>query len=119
MNARPSVSPASSRIDVIDVLSDLFILRGVPAHERSDNGPEFVVKAVQDWIAVARARYDHKCVGVGNCREIIAPALAVRYLGVLAFIRAVGLQGGTGGNAFDGTNTRCSLLRPTATPLGS
>src|SRR5262249_54910165 len=29
-------------IDVIDVLSDLFILHGVPAHIRSDNGPEFV-----------------------------------------------------------------------------
>ncbi len=28
--------------DVIDVLSDLFILRGVPAHVRSDNGPEFI-----------------------------------------------------------------------------
>jgi transposase InsO family protein len=38
-------------IDVIDVLSDLFILRGVPAHIRSDNGPEFVAKAVQEWIA--------------------------------------------------------------------
>jgi hypothetical protein len=35
-------------IDVIDVLSDLFILRGVPAHIRSDNGPEFVAKAVQE-----------------------------------------------------------------------
>ncbi len=32
-------------IDVIDVLSDLFILRGVPGHVRSDNGPEFVAKA--------------------------------------------------------------------------
>jgi len=38
-------------IDVIDVLSDLFILRGIPAHIRSDNGPEFVAKAVQEWIA--------------------------------------------------------------------
>jgi transposase InsO family protein len=37
-------------IDVIDVLSDLFILRGVPAHIRSDNGPEFVAKAAQEWI---------------------------------------------------------------------
>jgi putative transposase len=37
--------------DVIDVLSDLFILRGVPGHIRSDNGPEFVAKAVQGWIA--------------------------------------------------------------------
>src|SRR5215831_18553829 len=43
-------------IDVIDVLSDLFILRGIPAHIRSDNGPEFVAKAVQDWIAVAGPR---------------------------------------------------------------
>ncbi len=31
--------------DVIDVLSDLFILRGVPGHIRSDNGPEFIAKA--------------------------------------------------------------------------
>ncbi len=37
-------------VDVIDVLSDLFILRGVPSHIRSDNGPEFVAQAVQDWI---------------------------------------------------------------------
>ena len=42
-------------IDVIDVLSDLFILRGIPAHIRSDNGPEFVAKAVQEWIAVVGA----------------------------------------------------------------
>ena len=34
-------------LDVIDVLSNLFILRGVPSHVRSDNGPEFVAKAVQ------------------------------------------------------------------------
>src|SRR5262249_14120360 len=31
-------------------------LRGIPAHIRSDNGPEFVEKAVQDWIAVAGAK---------------------------------------------------------------
>jgi transposase InsO family protein len=37
--------------DVIDVLSDLFSLRGVPGHIRSDNGPEFIAKVVQDWIA--------------------------------------------------------------------
>jgi hypothetical protein len=34
--------------DVIDVLSDLFILRGVPGHVRSDNGPEFVEGSVLD-----------------------------------------------------------------------
>jgi putative transposase len=42
--------------DVIDVLSDLFILRGVPGHVRSDNGPEFVAKAVQEWITAVGAR---------------------------------------------------------------
>ena len=36
--------------DVIDALSDLFILRGVPGHVRSDNGPEFIAKAVREWI---------------------------------------------------------------------
>ena len=41
--------------DVIDVLSDLFILRGVPSHIRSDNGPEFVAQAVQDWIRAVGA----------------------------------------------------------------
>ena len=42
--------------DVIDVLSDLFILRGVPAHIRSDNGPEFVAKQVQRWITAVGAK---------------------------------------------------------------
>lgn len=39
--------------EVIDVLSDQLILRGVPDHIRSDNGPEFVATAVRDWIAAA------------------------------------------------------------------
>jgi putative transposase len=42
--------------DVIDVLSDLFILRGVPGHIRSDNGPEFMAKALQEWIAAVGAK---------------------------------------------------------------
>ena len=43
-------------VDVIDVLSDLFILRGVPEHIRSDHGPEFIAKAVQEWITAAGAK---------------------------------------------------------------
>ena len=43
-------------VDVIDVLSDLFILRGVPGHIRSDNGPAFVAKAVQAWITGVGAK---------------------------------------------------------------
>jgi transposase InsO family protein len=42
--------------DVIDVLSDLFILRGVPEYVRSDNGPEFVAEAVQEWITAVGAK---------------------------------------------------------------
>jgi transposase InsO family protein len=45
------VSRKLKAVDVIDVLSDLFILRGVPSHIRSDNGPEFIAKALRDWIA--------------------------------------------------------------------
>ena len=43
-------------IDVIDVLSDLFILHGVPEHIRSDNGSEFVAKAVQDGLPLSGRR---------------------------------------------------------------
>ena len=42
--------------NVIDALSDLFILRGVPTFRRSDNGPEFVVEAVQKWIKVVGSK---------------------------------------------------------------
>ncbi|SLN64797.1 IS2 transposase TnpB [Pseudooctadecabacter jejudonensis] len=42
--------------EVIDALTDLFILRGVPAFIRSDNGPEFIAQAVRDWIAAVGAK---------------------------------------------------------------
>jgi len=45
-----------SSVDVIDVLTDLFILRGPPAFVRSDNGPEFVAEAVRRWIAAVGAK---------------------------------------------------------------
>jgi transposase InsO family protein len=50
------VSRKLKAVDVIEVLSDLFILRGVPAHIRSDNGPEFVAKAVRDWVSAVGAK---------------------------------------------------------------
>ena len=43
-------------IDVIDVLADLFMLRGIPTHIRSDNGPEFVATALREWIAAVGAK---------------------------------------------------------------
>ena len=43
-------------VDVIDALTDLFIIRGIPAYIRSDNGPEFVAQAVGDWIKAVGAK---------------------------------------------------------------
>jgi transposase InsO family protein len=42
--------------EVIDALTDLFILRGVPAYIRSDNGPEFIAEAVRNWIKAVGAK---------------------------------------------------------------
>jgi hypothetical protein len=50
------ISRRLKSVDVIDVLSDLFILRGVPVHIRSDNGPEFVATTVQEWIGAVGAK---------------------------------------------------------------
>ena len=41
--------------DVIETLAELMLERGTPAHIRSDNGPEFVAKAVREWIAAVGA----------------------------------------------------------------
>ena len=37
--------------DVLDVLLDLFIKRGVPVHIRSDNGSEFIAKKVRQFLS--------------------------------------------------------------------
>ncbi len=36
--------------DVLELLTEIFVLRGVPEHMRSDNGPEFTATAVRDWL---------------------------------------------------------------------
>lgn len=41
--------PASG---VVEVLTELFMIRGVPAHIRSDNGPEFVAEAIKRLAAL-------------------------------------------------------------------
>jgi transposase InsO family protein len=37
--------------DVLYTLSELFLEYGIPEHIRSDNGPEFVAKAVRQWLS--------------------------------------------------------------------
>ena len=36
--------------DVLETLAELFITYGVPAHIRSDNGPEFTAALVRQWL---------------------------------------------------------------------
>jgi len=38
-------------MDVLHALAELFILRAVPEHLRSDNGSEFTVEMVRDWLS--------------------------------------------------------------------
>ncbi len=40
--------------DVIDVLKELFLIRGTPMHIRSDNGPEFIAGAIKTWLMSAK-----------------------------------------------------------------
>jgi transposase InsO family protein len=42
--------------DVMDVLTGLFITRGIPDHIRSDNGSEFTSKAIQAWLPKLRVK---------------------------------------------------------------
>lgn len=42
--------------DVLMTLHYLFAVRGAPEHLRSDNGPEFVAKEIQEWVAKACVR---------------------------------------------------------------
>lgn len=39
--------------DVLDVLRDLFVIRGVPKHIRSDNGSEFIAGAIRQFLSAA------------------------------------------------------------------
>ena len=41
---------------VIETLADVMLMRGVPDHIRSDNGPEFTAKALRAWLATVGAR---------------------------------------------------------------
>ena len=42
--------------DVIDALSDLFILRGILTHIRSDNGLELIAHNFRNWLSAVGAK---------------------------------------------------------------
>ena len=41
-------------VDVIEIVAEAMKLHGRPAHLRSDNGPEFIAYAIQDWLREER-----------------------------------------------------------------
>ena len=64
IRAARSIRPA----DVTEVLAELMTLRGVRDHIRSDNGPEFMARAVREWLGRVGARtlYNRARVTVGE-----------------------------------------------------
>lgn len=44
------VSRSIKSRDVIDVLCQVMLIRGVPKHIRSDNGPEFIARAIRSYL---------------------------------------------------------------------
>ena len=42
-------------VNVIETLADAMLLKGVPEHIRSDNGPEMTAKIVRDWLPAVGA----------------------------------------------------------------
>ncbi len=45
-----------SSAKVIESLADVMVIKGVPEHIRSDNGPEFVAKDLRKWLADTGAK---------------------------------------------------------------
>ena len=50
------VGRSLSSEDVLAVLDDLFVRRGIPEHIRSDNGSEFTAAIVRSWLATLQIR---------------------------------------------------------------
>ena len=98
-------------IDVIDVLSDLFILRGMPGHIRSDNGPEFVAKAVQAWITAVGAKTAYITPGSPwekDTSRVLTHACATNYSMAKSSIRCARLKSSS--RAGGATTTRSDRI---------
>ena len=57
------VARSISSRQVIQVLEWLFLLRGAPSYLRSDNGPEFVACALQEWLRERRCNTSYTSPG--------------------------------------------------------
>jgi transposase InsO family protein len=66
------VSRSFKAEDIINRLSELFVMYGMPEHIRSDNGPEFIAKAIRRWQEARRSdavRRARQPLGEWLCRE--------------------------------------------------
>jgi putative transposase len=43
-------------LQVIDTLADVMLVRGIPEHIRSDNGPEFIAEELRKWLGKVGTR---------------------------------------------------------------
>ena len=48
------VARSMKAADVLDVLRELLVVRGVPEHIRSDNGPELIASAMRQYLSKAQ-----------------------------------------------------------------
>lgn len=57
-------------VDVITVVEAAFERYGRPRHLRSDNGPEFIAYAIQDWLKAAEVKTIYIKPGRGSCEQL-------------------------------------------------
>jgi transposase InsO family protein len=50
------VSRSITAVDVVNLVRDVMVIRGVPRHIRSDNGPEFIAGAIRRYLEGAGVR---------------------------------------------------------------
>jgi hypothetical protein len=47
-------------LQVIDTLADVMLVRGIPEHIRSDNGPECIAEELRKWLRNGKVQYGTK-----------------------------------------------------------
>lgn len=56
MISRRKGNSSAEQFRAIDTLADVLLQRGIPEHIRSDNGPEFIARELQTWLAKVGTR---------------------------------------------------------------
>ena len=104
-------------VDVIDVLSDFFILRGIPTHIRSDNGPEFIAKALREWTAAVGAKTAYTSCRAVRGKTVIARASTRSSVTNCSTVKSStrSRRQRSSSKTGDVTTTPCSLTRRWAT----